>query len=264
MTESPMSPRSTVWAETLPSGWMMGGLRGLLRRGAPLLGCCCIFLATCNDQPSEPERIPVVQLSEGEATLGVGDWIQLHLLPVLPPGYVPPVTWSSTNPEVATVEPVLSLVGEVRGLSPGQTVIRVSGEGASDSATVVISPPEPAPSATLLVTNGTCSSGQCSSFQLMGLPRNLPPVPAGPRSLNLGIVSTESVCLTLPAADTFWVGETQSVWTSNNLLAFGILDPGEFWGYASPSTSVFLPASSPGWRVTLPGDTIVTPADPCG
>jgi hypothetical protein len=258
-----MLPSPTHRAGTPSVGWLTGRPSGLRRSLLPVLSGCCTFLATCSNQPSGPEQIPVVQLSEHEATLGVGDWIHLHLLPVLPPGYVPPVTWSSTNPETATVESVEPLVGEVRGLSPGQTVVLVAGEGASDSAVVIVLPPEPAPSVTLLVTNATCSSSQCSSFQVRGLPRNLPPVPAGPRSLDLGTVTMESACLTVPAADTFWIGETPTVWTSNNLLSLALLEPGEFWGFATPSTSAFVPASSAGWRVTLPGDTAVTPSGVC-
>lgn len=188
----------------------------------------------------------------------------LGLLPALPPGYVPAVGWISGDQEVATVEPVLSSASEVRGVGPGQTFVRVLGEGARDRALVVVLASEPTPSVTLLVSNSTCSSGECSSFQLRGLPRNLPSVPGGPRSVDLGTVSTDSVCLTIPAVDTFWIGETPSVWTSAHLLSLGMLEPGEFWGHLSPSTSVFLPAVSAGWRVTLPGDTIVAPADPCG
>ncbi|MFG1690691.1 hypothetical protein ACGF5M_00810 [Gemmatimonadota bacterium] len=124
--------------------------------------------------------------------------------------------------------------------------------------------PEPPPSVTLLVTNATCDSGQCSSFQVRGFPNNLPAVPAGPRSLDLGTVSTESACLTLPSADTFWVNTTPSIWTSRDSLSLGIQEPGQFWGHVSRSTSEFVPANSAGWSITLPGGTAVTPADVCG
>jgi hypothetical protein len=124
--------------------------------------------------------------------------------------------------------------------------------------------PEPPPSVTLLVTNATCGSGQCSSFQVRGFPSNLPAVPAGPRSMDLGTVSTESACLTLPSADTFWINTTPSIWTSRDSLSLGILEPGQFWGHASPSTVEFVPANSAGWSVTLPDGTAMTPADVCG
>jgi len=65
---------------------------------------------------------------------------------------------------------------------------------------------DPPPVVTLLVTNATCSSGQCSSFQIRGypIPLNQPSVPGG-WSEDLGDVSTESACLTMHAADTFRV-----------------------------------------------------------
>jgi hypothetical protein len=162
----------------------------------------------------------------------------------------------------------------VRGLSPGQVGILVSGQGASDSATVVVSPAEPGPSATLLVTNATCAAGQCSSFQVLGLPVQQPtfPYPPGGWREKLGTVTTESACLTVHAADSFRVvahGPTSNdttlyIWTSYDPLALGVRDP-DFWQYQlGPNTSGFVPASSAGWRVTLPGDTVVTPADPCG
>ena len=121
------------------------------------------------------------------------------------------------------------------------------------------------PSVTLLVTNATCGSGQCSSFQVRGFPSNFPKVPAGPPSLDLGTISTESACLTLPSADTFWVNRRPSIWTSRDSLSLGILEPGQpLWGHASPSTAEFVPANSAGWSVTLPDGTAVTPADVCG
>jgi len=260
-----MLSRSKNWVGNLPSCWVMGRPSGLLPRILPVLSCCCAFLASCSNQPSEPERKPVIRLTEREPTLGVGRWIFLDLLPVLPPDYVPPVTWSSTNPETATVEPVDSLTGLVRGLSPGQTVILVSGQGVSDSAMVVVSPTEPGPSVTLLVTNATCSSGQCSSFQVRGFPIPQPifPRPPGGWSEDLGTVTTESACLTMHAADSFRVNTTLYIWTSYDSLALGALEPGFWPQQIGPSTSGFVPASSAGWRVTLPGDTVVTPAEVC-
>lgn len=145
-----MSPKREDCPEPLPFRWMMGRPGRLLRRVLPLISCACIALAACDDQPSEPEEIAVVQLVEHEVTLGVGDWVQLDLLPMLPPGYVPPVVWTSADPETATVEPEGATAARVRGIRAGETVIRASGEGASDSATVVVLPSEPAPSATII------------------------------------------------------------------------------------------------------------------
>lgn len=272
--ESTMLPRSTKCVGTGRFSWRRGYPDRVLWRLFVVLNCCCLLPVGCSGQPSEPEPEPVVQLSEHEATLHVGQYLFLDLLPVLPPGYVPPVTWSSASPGIASVEPADSLTVLVRGLSPGQTVILVSGKGVSDSAMVVVSPAEPGPSATLLVTNATCSAGQCSAFQLLGLPIQQPtfPTPPGGWSEDLGTVTTESACLTLHAADTFKViarGPTTNdttlyIWTSHDPLALGVRDP-DFWQHQlGPNTSGFVPASSAGWRVTLPGDTVVTPADPCG
>ena len=125
--------------------------------------------------------------------------------------------------------------------------------------------PEPGPSVTLLVTNATCDPGPCSSFQVRGIWTHQPvATPGGPWSMDLGTVSTGSACLTLPGADTFRVNTRPYVWTSRDSLSLGILEPGQFPGHVSRSTSAFVPASSAGWSLTLPGGTAVTPADACG
>ncbi len=125
--------------------------------------------------------------------------------------------------------------------------------------------PEPGPSVTLLVTNATCGSGQCSSFQVRGFWTHQPVyTPGGRWSMDLGTVSTESACLILPGADTFRVNTTPYVWTSRDSLSVGILEPGQLLGPASPNTSAFVPANSAGWSITFPGGTGMTPADVCG
>ena len=125
--------------------------------------------------------------------------------------------------------------------------------------------PEPGSSVTLLVTNPTCGSGQCSSFQVRGFWTHQPVyTPGGRWSMDLGTVSTESACLILPGADTFRVNTTPYVWTSRDSLSLGILEPGQSWLQASPSTSAFVPAKSAGWSIIFPGGAAVTPADVCG
>ncbi len=130
------------------------------------------------------------------------------------------------------------------------------------------SPTGPGPSATLLVTNATCGSGQCSSFKVMGFWTHQPVyTPAGRWFMDLGTVSTEYACLTLPGVDSFRVGTPDEIttyyWTSRDSLSLGILEPGEWFFTASPSVSAFVPASSAGWSVTFPGGTAVTPAHVC-
>lgn len=130
--------------------------------------------------------------------------------------------------------------------------------------------PEPPPSATLLVTNATCGSGQCSSFRVLGFYDHEAAVAPGGLlgKLWLETVNTEYACLTLPAVDSFRVGSTTEMttyyWTSRDSLSLGILEPGRHWGYARPSTAEFVPANSAEWSVTLPDGTAVTPADVCG
>ena len=64
-----MLPRSKNGAGILPSSRVVGRPSRVFPRILTALSCFCIFLATCSDQPSEPEQIPVVQLNEREATL---------------------------------------------------------------------------------------------------------------------------------------------------------------------------------------------------
>lgn len=130
------------------------------------------------------------------------------------------------------------------------------------------SPTGPGPSVTILVTNATCSSGQCSSLRIRGFVIHGPITPGGYWTMELGTVSTGSACLTLPSTDTFRIGTPTEIdtliWTPADPLALGILEPGEFWWSDRPDTDGFVPASSAGWSVTLPGGTAVTPADVCG
>jgi hypothetical protein len=185
-------PKSTGSSWEPPACLTMHHSRGPGRVFLALLSCCSVFLATCNSQTSEPEPMPVVQLSEHEHTIWVDYSLYLDLLPALPPGYVPSVTWSSSNPAVASVEPVDSLVGLVRGLSPGQVVILVSGEGASDSATVVVTPPERYPVVQLLERTATLVVGDSVRLHLLPMlpPGYVPPVTWS--SSNPEVASVES------------------------------------------------------------------------
>jgi len=94
-----------------------------------------LSLAACS---SGPDRIPVVQLAEHAATIVVGDTTRAWLLPVLPPGYVPEVEWSSSDPAIAKVEPTAARAARVTGLRVGEAMILVAGEGAEDSLVVTV------------------------------------------------------------------------------------------------------------------------------
>jgi len=110
---------------------------------------CALSAASCRD-PAEPERdalrrVAVVQLLDRAADVVVGDTVRLSLLhlPMLPPGYVPPVSWSSSDPGTATVQRVGPTAATVRGIRAGQAVITAAGEGASDSAVITVVEPAP-------------------------------------------------------------------------------------------------------------------------
>jgi hypothetical protein len=131
------------------------------------------------------------------------------------------------------------------------------------------SPTEPSPATTVLVINATCSVGGCSPLEIRGFPRNQPQTPGGLWSLNLGTVAPGQACLTMPAADTFRVvaAETHEttyyVWTARDSLSLGTAEPGTPLFLAGPATDPFVPASAPGWRITVPSETAVSPASAC-
>ena len=64
---------------------------------------------------------------------------------------------------------------------------------------------EPSQSVTLQVTNQTCSPGPCAPLQILAFPSNQPKTPGGFWSLDLGVVTAASACLTIPANATFRV-----------------------------------------------------------
>ncbi len=84
------------------------------------------------------DSLAVVQLAEHTASVAVGGSIPLELLAVDPPGYVPDVKWSSSDPATASVRGTSSLSAEVDGLRPGQVRIIVAGGGSADTALVSV------------------------------------------------------------------------------------------------------------------------------
>jgi len=132
---------------------------------------------------------------------------------------------------------------------------------------------EPHAVVTLLVTNGTCQAGQCASLQLLGFPSNQPLTPAGLWSIDLGLLTTPTVCLTLPRSATFRAigvstdgtkaDTTTFVWTGAIPLSLGAQPPTVSRLWASPSTPAFVPAREPGWTVTLPASSQVSPGQAC-
>jgi hypothetical protein len=132
----------------------------------------------------------------------------------------------------------------------------------------------PRPPTTLHIINATCDAGACSAVHVLGFPKspNQLSTPGGLWSLDLGTDSAATFCVTILRSGTFQViaqadgGSTDTTtfsWSDQDSLSLGTLAAGESPFTATPSTRAFVPASSPGWSVALPGSTAVTPAQPC-
>lgn len=131
---------------------------------------------------------------------------------------------------------------------------------------------EPRAGVTLLVRNGTCDTGQCAPVQILGFPSDHPLTPGGLWSIDLGVLTAPSACLTFPPSATFRVigvsndggaDTTTFTWTTAKALSLGGQSPAASLIQASPSTTAFVPASGSGWAVTLPGGSRVSPTRAC-
>ena len=111
----------------------------------------------------------------------------------------------------------------------------------------------------VLVVNATCASGPCQPVHVLGFPQSRFMSPAGPWTLDLGIVSGASACLVIPAVaeahitDTGTGVTTTFTWTTADSISLGVLSGSTTRFEASPSTPDFVPASEAGWQVALPG-----------
>lgn len=104
--------------------------------------------AACSSSSSGPAgllqtRVPSVQLAQHFDTMTVGDTVQAWLLPMLPPGYVPSVEWSSSDSQVVRVLSTGHASADVVGLHVGEAVVHVAGAGAQDSLHVVVTAGQP-------------------------------------------------------------------------------------------------------------------------
>lgn len=133
------------------------------------------------------------------------------------------------------------------------------------------SPLGPRTPVTILVTNATCVSGQCSAVHVYALPNVHVNTPAGPWRLDLGTTSAAQVCFRLPATATFRiVGEhedqtadtTTFLWTNAHALTLSAALGGTPEDVVS-ATATFVPARAAGWSVTLPGNAAPVPAAAC-
>jgi hypothetical protein len=130
----------------------------------------------------------------------------------------------------------------------------------------------PGPISSLLVTNGTCSNGHCDSLQVTAYPQEQPITPGGPWYISLGWVTGPHACVQIPASAHFYVvtvparsskDTITTSWSSMDALYLGTLKPGENAFIADASTPGFVPGSSAGWQITLPGASPPSPAVAC-
>jgi hypothetical protein len=121
---------------------------------------------------------------------------------------------------------------------------------------------------TLLVTNATCTADQCSPVQVLGFPENQPRTPGGMWSIDFGVVSGSSGCLTVPTSANFRVVDgstgaaTTYTWTTLDRISLGTLN-GQSRIQAYPTTNTIVPGKARGWSVTLPAGVSVSPAQSC-
>ena len=131
-------------------------------------------------------------------------------------------------------------------------------------------PLSPAAPVKLLVSNNSCTSGTCASFEVLAFPENQPVTPAGYWSLDLGTITSERACLTIPASAKFTIvdggtgARTVFTWTTSKGVSLGLIPMNGSRIMASPSTPNFVAARAFGWRVALPGSSMPAPAAPCG
>jgi len=135
------------------------------------------------------------------------------------------------------------------------------------------SPVGPRSGVTLLVTNGTCIAGSCTPLEILGFPSYGPLTPGGPWSVDLGLLTAPSVCLTFPSSATFRVIAVSSDgtkadttvyrWTPADALSLGTKPAGGSFLSAVANTSPFVPATAAGWGATLPNGSEAFPRQTC-
>ena len=130
----------------------------------------------------------------------------------------------------------------------------------------------PDPPSMLLVTNATCASGSCDPLDVLAFPSNQPLTPGGYWSLDLGLITTPQACFTIPTSAKFLIvavnpdssrDTTTITWTSSIPVSLGAIPPSGNRIMAGPSTSAFVPSSSPGWTVTFPNGSAASPNTAC-
>jgi len=127
----------------------------------------------------------------------------------------------------------------------------------------------PPPPVSLFVQNGTCTPAGCDTVYVIGVPNKQPNTPGGPWVFDLGIVTGQSACLSIPSSKVFRVieqpsgHETRIEWTTADTLTLGFaLTP---WTRTDPVPAApgFSPAAATGWSIVFPADSAPTPTASC-
>jgi len=123
-----------------------------------LLGGLALFLASCQQTQTQPDRVLSVTVTPATATVEVGQQVALTAQVQVTGNASTAVTWSSTDPSVATVDSN----GVVRGVAPGQAVIRATSQADNTKfgqATITVTPAERPNISILAPANGAVVAG---------------------------------------------------------------------------------------------------------
>jgi hypothetical protein len=123
-----------------------------------LLGGLALFLASCQQTQTQPDRVLSVTVTPATATIEVGQQVALTAQVQVTGNASTAVTWSSSNTAVATVD----ANGVVRGVAPGQAVIRatsVADNTKFGQATITVTPAERPNISILQPANGQVVAG---------------------------------------------------------------------------------------------------------
>jgi hypothetical protein len=122
------------------------------------LGGLALFLASCQQTQTQPDRVLSVTVTPATATIEVGQQVALTAQVQVTGNASTAVTWSSSNTAVATVD----ANGVVRGVAPGQAVIRatsVADNTKFGQATITVTPAERPNISILRPANGEVVTG---------------------------------------------------------------------------------------------------------
>jgi hypothetical protein len=127
----------------------------------------------------------------------------------------------------------------------------------------------PRPPVSLFVQNGTCTPAGCDTVYVVGIPNKQPNTPGGIWVFDLGTVTGQSACLSIPPTKIFRIiaqpsgQETDIVWTTGDTLYLGLTHTPMSRTDAAPTTAGFSPAAAPGWSILFPTDSAATPTATC-